>query len=167
MPTEVAPCYFLISIATPAPLLRHRFFGSSHHSPCWCRSLGGVSKLWMHAFFVLVQGGERITMEMHDGEIQIDPLGWERMKEGEWQVAGATCIWFPTCFLNFLLCKPQPTYFMKNVCCSDIPLPREASSPYSIGKVDVSFCKFIASATDSGKLLPNDDKLHIINMLSR
>ena len=56
---------------------------------------------------------------------------------------------------------------MKHVCCSDLPLPREDSLPYSIRKVDVSLYMFIASATNSGKVLPNDNKLHIVNMLWR
>ena len=106
MSTEVALWYFLISSATPPPLLGCRFFGSFHHSPHLFQLLGGVFKLWTHAFFVLMWGGRRIMMEIHDGEIWIDPLGWERMKEGECLAAGATCIRFPTWYLNFLLWKP-------------------------------------------------------------
>ena len=74
---------------------------------------------------------------------------------------------FPLAFLTsfFADLNQRTSSFMKHLHRSDLPLPREDSSPYSIGKVDVSFCEFIASATDSGQVLPNDDKLRIVNTL--
>ena len=80
------------------------------------------------------------------------------------------CIWFPTRFLNFFLCKlnqsrGRASIDMKHVHLTDPPLPREDSSPYSIGSGDGDFRKSITSANDSGKVLPNDDQLRIVNTL--
>ena len=51
-------------------------------------------------------------------------------------------------FANLNRSRGRASIDMKRVCHSDRPLPREDSSPYSIGRVDGSFRKSIAS-TDS------------------
>ena len=59
---------------------------------------------------------------------------------------GAGCIWCPTRFLNSFLYKPESRFFMKHISHSNLPLPREDSSPYSIGKVDGGFINSMVSA---------------------
>ena len=92
------------------------------------------------------------------------PLDGKGLKRVNVQLQGPHVSGFPlgiltTFFGNLNQCT------MKHVCCSDLSLPREDSLPYSIREVDVSLCMFIASATNSGKVLPNDNNLHIVNML--
>jgi len=53
---------------------------------------------------------------------------------------------FPLAF--FFLCKAEPPSFNRRSPFNR-PLPRENFLPYSVGKVDGGFRKFIASATDS------------------
>ena len=79
-------------------------------------------------------------------EVRMNPLGRERTKEGACRVAGAGCIQLLTPFLDFFLCKPEPTCFIMHVRRSDLPLPSEGSLPYSIGKVNGGFIKSTVSA---------------------
>ena len=65
----------------------------------------------------------------------------------------ARCIWFPA-FLTSFFANPNKTrgrdsIDMKRVCRSNRPLPRDGSSPYSIGRVDGTLRRSIASATNS------------------
>ena len=52
-------------------------------------------------------------------------------------------------FANLNRSRGRASIDMKRVCHSDRPLPREDSSPYSIGRVDGGFRRPIASAIDS------------------
>ena len=87
----------------------------------WRADRDGVAR-WMGR-------GSRLVRCPHSeivDEVRIYPLD---EKEDECRVAGAGCIQFPTCFPNFFLCKPEPTCSMKHVRRSDLPPPREDSSP--------------------------------------
>ena len=73
------------------------------------------------------------------------------------EVQGPDVSGFPLAFLTsfFANMNQRTSIDMKHVRRSDLPLPSEGSSPYSIGKVDSVFRKSIASASDSlGKYSP-------------
>ena len=87
-------------------------------------------------------------------EVRMKTLGRKRVNI---ELQGPGVSGFPLAFLAsfFVNLNQRASIDMKHVRRSDLLLPSEGSSPYSIGKVDSVFCKSIASASDSlGKYSP-------------
>jgi hypothetical protein len=81
----------------------------------------------------------------------MNPLGREGQKRVNVELQAPDVSRFPLAFLTSFSANlnQRASIDTRHVCRSDCPLPREDSSPYSIGRVDGGFPKSIASAIDS------------------